>query len=793
LRIPFEWIKEFVVIDIEPHELAKRLTMRGLEVESLEEYTPSFKNVVTGEIVSIDRHPKADNLSICTINNGTDILPVVCGAKNISIGDKVPFAMIDARLADGTVIEKKELRGVTSFGMLCSEKELGLSDDHSGIFILEDSVKSGEPLENIPGINDFVFDINVPPNRGDCLSVYGIAREVGSILNQKIRILPFTSEVEETGNIADFMSLDIIDLEACPRYVLRMIQGIKIKKSPYWMRSRISKCGMRSINSIVDVTNYIMLEFGQPLHAFDYDKLRGGRIEVKLTHSPTVFRTLDGEERKLSLNDLLICDGAGPVAIAGIMGGENSEITEGTKNVALESAFFNPFFIRRTARGLGIRSEASLRFEKGIDIDNVGFAAERAILLMHKLSGGKVVKGYREVYDKKELNRIFVSFGKINEILGTAIEQRDIVGALRSVDLHVVKEEENGFLVSIPPFRHDINEYIDIIEEIARIYGYEHIPATTPVTAIKPLKRDKKENYLGIAKDYFKSAGFNELINFAFFSVKDIDNFFITPPDYRASRIDIMNPISKEYEVMRTFIAAGVLKNIAYNLNRGAKSLRFFETGKVFYLNADGLPVEHPAVCFAMTGREREYFWRDSYPEYDFFDIKGVLEGLVSCFGLSIYIENGVEPFLNPNKSGDIFVNGIKAGWIGEIRDEVLKFYEIEQKVYCVELRFDIIWKMSRLALQYTPIPKYPQVTRDFSFLLADNTTVSYIMDKIKGVSPLIIDVGVFDMFKKEIRSVSFRVVFQSFEDTLKDETVNALQDIIIKEVTNIDGVILRG
>jgi len=793
LRIPFEWIKEFVVIDIEPHELAKRLTMRGLEVESLEEYTPSFKNVVTGEIVSIDRHPKADNLSICTINNGTDILPVVCGAKNISIGDKVPFAMIDARLADGTVIEKKELRGVASFGMLCSERELGLSDDHSGIFILEDSAKSGEPLENIPGINDFVFDINVPPNRGDCLSVYGIAREVGSILNQKIRILPFASEVEETGNITDFMSLDIIDLEACPRYVLRMIQGIKIKKSPYWMRSRMSKCGMRSINSIVDVTNYIMLEFGQPLHAFDYDKLRGGRIEVKLTHSPIVFRTLDGEERKLSLNDLLICDGAGPVAIAGIMGGENSEITEGTKNVALESAFFNPFFIRRTARGLGIRSEASLRFEKGIDIDHVGFAAERAILLMHKLSGGRVVKGYREVYDKKELNRIFVSFGKINEILGTAIEQRDIVGALRSVDLHVVKEEESGFLVSIPPFRHDINEYIDIIEEIARIYGYEHIPATTPVTAIKPLKRDKKENYLGIAKDYFKSAGFNELINFAFFSVKDIDNFFITPPDDRVSRIDIMNPISKEYEVMRTFIAAGVLKNIAYNLNRGAKSLRFFETGKVFYLNADGLPVEYPAVCFAMTGREREYFWRGSYPEYDFFDIKGVLEGLANCFGLSIYIENGVEPFLNPNKSGDIFVNGIKAGWIGEIRDEVLKFYEIEQKVYCVELRFDIIWKMSRLALQYTPIPKYPQVTRDFSFLLADNTAVSYIMDKIKGVSPLIIDVGVFDMFKKEIRSISFRVVFQSFEDTLKDETVNALQDIIIKEVTNIDGVILRG
>lgn len=793
MKVPFEWLKEFVVIDIEPYELAKRLTMRGLEVESLEEYAPSFKNFVTGEIVSIDSHPEAGNLSICSINNGAEILPVVCGAKNISIGDKVPLAMIDARLADGTIIEKKEFKGIASLGMLCSEKELGISDDHSGIFILENSVKPGESLENISGVNDFVFDINVPPNRGDCLSVYGIAREVGSILNQKIRILPFDDKIEETGNIADLLSIDIIDLEACPRYVLRMIQGIKINKSPFWMRNRINRCGMRPINSVVDVTNYIMLELGQPLHAFDYDKIGKNRIEVKLTHAPTVFRTLDGVDRKLSINDLLICDGDGPVAIAGIMGGENSEITENTKNVALESAYFSPFSIRRTARALGIRSEASLRFEKGIDVDNVGFAAERAVLLMHKLSGGKVVKGYKEVYDKKELKRIFVSFGRINEILGTAVEQRDIVGALRSVDLHVVKEEESGFLVSVPAFRHDINEYIDIIEEIARIYGYEHIPATTPVTAIKPLKRDNSENYIGIAKDYFISAGFNESINFAFFSLKDVDNFFIKHPDDRASCIEIMNPISKEYEVMRTFIAPGLLKNIAYNLNRGSKNLRFFETGKVFYLNADVHPVEYPAVCFVMSGREREYFWRESYPEYDFFDIKGILEGFAKCFGLNISLRKSVEPFIKPNKSGDVFVNDLKIGWIGEIRDEVLELYEIEQNVYCAELRLDVIRKISNPVLQYSPIPKYPQIVRDFSFLITDKTAVSYIMDKIKAVSPLIIDVGVFDIFKKDVRSVSFRVVFQSFEDTLKDETVNALQDTIIKEITNIDGVILRG
>lgn len=794
MKVPFEWLKEFVVIDIDPYELAKRLTMRGLEVEAIEEYKPSFENVLVGEIMSIDRHPSAEHLNICNVSDGKNNYPVVCGADNIKMGDKVPLAMIDARLANGMIIEKKILKGIESYGMLCSEMELGLSDDHLGIFILEDSATKGMPLEDALNMNDVVFDINVPPNRGDCLSIYGIAREAGSVLNQKIRILPSEHEnLEEIDNIDDLIGLKINAIEACPRYVLRMVKDITIKKSPYWMRNRISKCGMRPINNIVDITNYIMLEFGQPLHAFDYDKLNGKSIEVRLTNSPTVFRTLDGVDRSLSSNDLMICDKAGPVAIAGIMGGENSEIEADTKNVALESAFFNPYFIRKTARGLGIRSEASLRFEKGIDIDLVGFAAERAITLMQKFSGGKLVKGHKEIYEKKDLNRIFVSLGRINEILGTTIEQRDIVNALRSVDIYVVREEEGGFYVSIPTFRHDINEYIDIIEEIARIYGYERIPATTPITATKTLKRDLGEKQLVLTKDYFKSAGFYELINFAFFNTKDIDNFLIEPPDKRALSVKIMNPISKEYEIMRTFIAAGVLKNIAYNLNRGAKNLRFFEVGKIFSINEEGLPIECTAVCFAMTGKEREFFWREKSSVYDFFDIKGVLEGLMNCYRLQFHLDKSTELFLQQSKSGDIFINDMKVGWIGEIKDSVLKNYEIEQKVYCAELRCDEIWKRDNLVPQYVPIPKYPQVIRDFSFLIADETAVSFIIEKIKGVSPLIVDVGVFDMFKKEMRSVSFRVVFQSFEDTLTDEAVNVLQDAIINEVTNINGVSLRG
>jgi phenylalanyl-tRNA synthetase beta chain len=793
LKVPYEWLKEFVVMSIDPHELAKRLTMRGLEVEAVEEHAPRFEGVVAGKVLSVEQHPQANNLSLCEVDMGREVLSVVCGARNVSAGDMVPVAMVGARLADGTLVENREIRGITSPGMLVSEKELGLTDDHTGIFILESEIKPGEQLKNMNSFNDFVLDINVSPNRGDCSSVYGIAREVASILDQKARIVSFDYEVNEKEVIDDYVGLDVLDMDACPRYVLMMIKGITISKSPFWMRSRLIKCGMRPINSIVDVTNYVMLELGQPLHSFDYRKLRAQKIEVRLAGRETIFRTLDGEDRKLDADDLLICDGAGPVAIAGIMGGENSEIGPDTKDVALESALFNPLFIRRTSRRLGLKSEAALRFEKGVDIDSVQFAGERAIYLMSKLSGGVVVNGKKEIYKKKEAKQIFVSFGKINDILGVTIEHRDVVSALRSIDLYVVKEEEEGFFVSIPAFRYDINEYVDIIEEVARIYGYEHVPATTPVSAVKTLKKDSSDQRFGGAKDYLRSAGFYELINFAFFSAKDIENFLIPPYDERAVCVKILNPLSKEYGVMRTFIAAGLLRNIGYNLNRGSKNLKFFEMGKVFSVNGEGVRSESRSVCVVLTGKEREYFWREPTPEYDFFDLKGVVEGLLEDFGLKSSFERTQEPFLNESDSADIFVNGAKIGWAGEIKEEVLKSYEIEQKVYCAELRFDIISRTGRIeSKKYRPIPRYPQVVRDFSFFIDEGIPVSQVIAMVERSSPLITSVGVFDMFKKDARSVALRVTFQSYEDTLTDEEVNSLQLKIINEITSVNGITLR-
>jgi phenylalanyl-tRNA synthetase beta chain len=792
VKIPYEWLSEFVVLDVDPYELASRLTMRGFEVEAIEEHRPSLDGVCVGEVVKIDLHPNAKNLTVCKVRTEKETLPIVCGAKNVREGDKVPVALVGSTLAGGFSIEKKDIRGVESLGMLCSERELGLSDDHSGIFILPKDMATGINLDEMAGLRDFVFDINVPPNRGDCLSVYGIAREVGSILNQRAKLPMFKLDSASDDDIKNLVSLDIKDIDACPRYVLRMITGVSIAQAPFWMRQRIQKCGMRPINAIVDVTNYVMLELGQPLHAFDYHSLKDKRIEVRVAGGDTVFRTLDGDDRKLVDGDILICDGSGPVAIAGIMGGENSEITEDTKDIALESAFFNPFRIRQTARRLGIRSEASLRFEKGIDLDNVDFAAERAIYLMNAIAGGTVVKGKQEIYERKNSKSIFVSFGKIIDILGTPVEHGVIISSLRSVDLHIVKEEETGFVVSVPNFRHDLDEYIDIIEEVARIYGFDHIPATTPVGASQAHKREKSSVFFKSVKEYFVACGFFELINFAFFSVKDIENFVLPSSDERFVGVPVMNPISKDYEVMRTFIAPNVLKSIAYNLNRGVRNLRFFETGKVFFTGCEELPLEYPAISFAMTGKERDYFWRDPSPEYDFFDIKGVLEGLVARFGLSVSFVRSSEPFLNASGSADVLLEGVKIGWLGEIEEKVLHSYDIEQKVYCAELRFDIMMQKAFTDVKYKAIPRYPQVTRDFAFLVDDMVPVAAMIEQIETISRLIISVGVFDMFKKETKSIALRVVFQSYEETLTDETVNALQEIIIQKVTNIPGVTLR-
>ncbi len=791
MKVPFQWLKEFVSVPDSAPEVAERLTMRGLEVEGIEHLAPSFTKVYVGEIVEIEKHPSADKLSLCRVSVGKDTLPIVCGAPNIARGQKVPVAVPGASLSDGLVIEKRQLRGIESHGMLCSEKELGLSDDHSGIFVLPENAQPGKPLADLPGIDDFVFEVNVPPNRGDCQSILGIAREVASACGKSIT-LPSVPP-DEAGDLGELIGLSILDEDACPRYVLRMIRDISIVPSPFWMRSRIIKAGMRPINSIVDVTNYVMIELGQPLHAFDYDKIGARRIEVRVAREKTIFRTLDGMDRALEQGDILICDGSGPVALAGVMGGENSEIGPNTSDVALESAFFNPLFIRRTARRLDLRSEASARFEKGIDLDEVDYCGRRAIDLMHRTSGGTVVQGSKEAYARRKGRVVSLSFQRTAEIIGAPVTPDEITGILDSIGIVSVEREKERALFSIPSYRHDLIEDFDLMEEVARIVGYGNIPAAVPLSPLLPVSRDKKDIAIESAKELLTASGFFEVVNYGFFSSRDIEKFGIPGRDLRSRCVPIVNPISKDLGVMRTFLVAGILESLAYNINRGTRNLGVFEVGKVFFeREVSELPLESLHLCCAHTGKEREYFWRDSFKEFDFFDLKGVLETLFDRFNLELQLRPSNEPFLDRKASADIVLEDAQVGWIGELRDNVLGAYDIKQKVICAEVDFGILSMEGSADKLYRPVPRYPAITRDFSFYVDDPIPVVTLIQRIRAVSPLIVSVGIFDLFKKEARSISFRVVFQSYEDTLTDENVNDLQQIIIDRLTRIEGIKLR-
>jgi phenylalanyl-tRNA synthetase beta chain len=823
MRVPFNWLKAFTPVSAAASDVADTLTMRGLEVEAVEQISPRFSQVYVGRILDVEAIGHAEKLSLCRVEVGADVLPIVCGAPNAAKGQTVAVAVPGGRLADNSVIEKKRIVGVESSGMLCSEKELGLSDDHSGIFVLPDELKTGEPVDAALGIADYVLDVNVPPNRGDCQSILGIAREVAGIYGLSVTLPPFT--LNETDSIDGLIQLSVADKDACPRYVLRMVRGISIVPAPFWMRSRITKAGMRPINAIVDVTNYVMLELGQPLHAFDYATIRSRRIDVRMAPEKSLFRTLDGQDRALVKGDILICDGSGPVALAGVMGGENSEISASTKDVALESAFFNPLLIRRTARRLDLRSEASARFEKGIDIETVDYAARRAVELMQRTAGGVVLAGSLEVYEKREPRTIALSLKRTRDLIGTPLSREEVVDGLASIGIvegghssrllsfggvspqplskggpQPLSGDPETLRFSIPSFRHDLNEYVDLVEEVARLAGYDAVPASTPVSSLLPVSRAKADRDIDVTKTYLAAAGFFEVINYGFFSVKDIENFHLMPldddggtPDERASFVPLLNPISKDLGVMRTFLAARLLENIAYNSNRGAKNLRLFEVGKVFFRSDESqLPRESMHLACAISGKEREYFWRDTLKEFDFFDLKGVLEGLFERFNLRLRVQRAESPFLENADAADLFANDRKVGWIGAFRDSVRTAYNAGEKVWCCELDLDVLGQAGTPEKTYRPISRYPAVVRDFSFYVPDRIPAADLIEQVSEVSPLIVSVGVFDTFKKEVRSISFRVVFQSYEDTLTDENVNALQQIIIDRLTMREGIKLR-
>ena len=598
MLVSVKWLRDYVDIEITAAELADKLTMAGLEVDEIRTVQPSFSGVVVAKIISVSPHPNSEKLSICEVTDGQTNYQVVCGAKNIKAGNIVPMAKVGATIPGGYTIKSSVLRGEKSDGMLCSAAELGIGDDDTGILQLAEDLPVGTSLATALDITDTVLDVGITPNRADCLSMIGIAREVAAVTGKKLKI-PVSSLKETAEDINSLTSVEIIDADLCPRYTARMIKNIKIGQSPVWMKTRLEAVGLRSINNVVDVTNFVMLEMGQPLHAFDFRFLEKSRIIVRRSRQDEEFISLDGKSRKLAADTLLICDGVKPVAIGGIMGGQNSEVKEDTQAVLLESAYFNPVSIRRSARKLAMSTDAAYRFERGIDPEGVLRALDRAAYLIKELSGGNICQNYIDKYPCRipSVQNIPLRLKRVNQIIGSNIKDKEIISLLQCIEMKIEETGEGSYHVTPPSFRVDIHREIDLIEEIVRLYGYDKVPVTLPDISVAEIKSGGLTDLEEKARQLLTGSGYSEVINYSFTTTSSADILGWKNDDERRRFLKIKNPLVEDQSVMRTSMIYGLLDTLKKNVNNGSGDLKLFEIGRVFINNGSSqLPMKE--ICW---------------------------------------------------------------------------------------------------------------------------------------------------------------------------------------------------
>ncbi len=800
MRFTLSWLKEYVEFNNPPEEIAERLTMSGLEVESIEYLGKGLEDIVVAQILDIRPHPNASKLVLCDVTDGTRKYNVVCGAKNMKTGDKVALARAGTRLPpsakfpEGVLIQSARIRGEVSEGMLCAENEMGLGNEGDGILILSESARVGARLIDEMGLNDVIIEVGVTPNRPDCLSVIGIAREVAAVLGKRVNH-PDYAVSEEGDDIGKLASVEVIDSDGCPRYSCRVITGITIAPSPEWLKTRLEASGIRSINNVVDVTNLVLLELGQPLHAFDYDLIEGRKIIVRPAKEGESIETLDGIERTLTREDLLICDAQKPVAIAGVMGAANTEISELTRNILLESAYFNPVRVRRTSRRANLRSESSYRFERGVDPNGVVRALDRASELIRRLSGGSVARGKIDVYPNpimpKELS---LSTGRVNSVLGAEIESEGIRQILEGLEIKALNTKGGEISFRVPTFRVDITREIDLVEEVARHYGYNSIDATLPAVRMKTEGVKKEKAIEGRLKDVLTSLGFLEVINYSFEDPEFLGLFSENEP------LRILNPLTKEGSVMRTNLIAGILRNVILNLSHQVRDIRVFEIGRVFIPGENRLPLEIRKIAGAVTGKRQADIWDKE--EFDFFDLKGILERVFEVFSISEGVRFEEAPqirFLHAGKSAKALLGGEEAGFFGELHPEFQERLGISKRVYIFEIDLDkLSSSIKGVEKRFRPLPKFPSVRRDIALVVDERVAVGDVLNEIKKVeSSLIEDVNVFDVFKGEPvgkgkKSIAVSMILRASDKTLTDEEANEAQAKALKRLESALGAELR-
>ena len=789
MLISLNWLNQYIDLDgIEINEMENALTMIGQEVEKIEIAGSNLENVVTAKIIEKEMHPDSDHLTVCKVDNGKEILQIVCGASNHKAGDKVVLAQIGAKLSEDFVIKKGKIRGKESCGMLCSEVELGIGSDKDGIIILPEDAPIGVPFKDYLGINDTVFELEITPNRPDCLSHIGIARELSAYYGKELKYPETEIKSEISEKTSDNVKVSIEDSNLSRRYVTRILKNVTVKESPKWLKERIEAVGLRSINNIVDVSNFILMEMNHPNHVFDLDKIEGNEIKVKSAVKGDKLVTLDEQERELEDGDIVICDSKKILALGGVMGGLDSEVTDNTKNILLEVAQFNPQNVRKTSRRLTLSSDSSYRFERGIDVEDSIKVINRLANLIQEVAGGEILNGYVDVYPVPHENKVAeLNFERLNRFVGKVIPREKVIEILRNLEIDV-KDNGETLTLTAPSYRGDLELEQDYFEEVIRMYGFDNIENILPRVDINKNSTLDTTKLTDRVKTICASVGLKEVINYSFIPKDALQKLKFTGVS-EDKLIDISNPITEDFVTMRPTLLYSLIKNAKDNMNRNVSNIRFFEVSRTFE-KAEELAKEDIKVGIILAGENDKTLWNPKPVHYDFYDLKGIVEEIFSKLKFqSFSIKRSVQTEFHPGRSADVFVGKEYIGSFGEIHPDVLENFGLNKKTVLVaEFNIELIKKYINKPFVYQGIVKYPAVPRDLALVMNENILVGDVLKTIEKIDKKVEKVELFDIYQgigvePGKKSVAISILLRDDSKTLEEKEINDIIDKILAKM----------
>jgi phenylalanyl-tRNA synthetase beta chain len=794
MKLTLNWLKDFVDIDLETRKLVELLDFSGTKVEAVNTPGEHLRGIVVAEVLNIEEHPNADTLVLVDVRTDGAEQRVVCGARNFSVGDRVPLAQVGARL-QGMEITERKIRGESSRGMLCSGAELGVSRDHSGILVLPPDTELGADVVPALGLDDTLFELEITLNRPDCMSVLGVAREIAALTGQKLRRPEVGLDV--AGDVSSPVSVRIEDPEACPRYLARYVEGLEIGPSPHWLATRLLACGVRPISNVVDVTNYVLLELGHPLHAFDGDRVAQSSIAVRRAKAGARFRTLDGIERELHPDDLLIADEAGPIALAGVMGGEESEVSESTTRVILESAYFDPPTIAFTARRQNLRTEASARFERGMDVEMVPFAAERAAQLLSELAGGRVSATVTDEYPTRiERARVRLRPSRTDKLLGITISRSEQAERLRSIEMEV--SDATGTLdVLVPIFRPDIRREVDLIEEVARLHGFQELPSTLPKGATGGLERNQRaERKL---RAVLADLGVYEAVTPSLIAPEDVERLGLDESNPTRRMVEVTNPMAEDERAMRTTLLPSLLKAVALNRAQRAEGMALFEVARIYEPTGDQLPQEGLVLAAAFSGLRRAQEWTGPARTWDFFGVKGVLEAAFESMGLEApgFAPATGMPF-HPTRAATVSLGAVPLGALGELHPEICERFDVAERTLVFELSLAPLFEALPERVQLQAPSRYPGAYLDLAVVVEEAVAAGKVREVIARAGvPEVVSVRLFDVYRGEqvatgMKSLAFALEMRIEGRTMTDDEALEVRDRILPALQERTGGTIR-